>query len=145
MGTISSIPRWTESYNGIPFTTTGFNHAGCHCWGLVRLVLGEQRGLWLPTYGEISARELAAIARTLRIEKLAAAWSRVEAWQPFDVVLMAGRLGASGRRAELHCAVAVSADHLLHVEEATASVCVRRDHPSVRFRIIETYRHASLT
>lgn len=109
----------------------------------MRLVLGEQCDLWLPTYGEISASELVAIARMLHAEKQAVIWSKVEAWRPFDVVLMAGRIGA-GRRAELHCGVVVSADHLLHVEEATAAVCVRRDHPSIRFRILETYRHASL-
>lgn len=142
---MSGIPRWTEGYNGIPFVAKGFDRAGCHCWGLVRLVLGERCGLWLPTYGEISAAELVAIARTLRAEKRAAAWSRVEVWRSFDVVLMAGRIGAGGRRAELHCGIAVSADHLLHVEETTAAVCVRRDHPSVKFRILETYRHANLS
>lgn len=141
-----AVPRWTETYNGIPFAPRGFDRTGCHCWGLVRLVLGERCGLWLPTYGEIAADELAAIARVMSAEKSAPSWSRVAEWRPFDVVLMGGRVlqGERRHRAELHCGVAVSADHVLHVEEATAAVCVRRDNPSVRHRILETFRHRDL-
>lgn len=139
-------PRWAEKYNGIPFVESGFDEAGCHCWGLARLVIGRERGLWLPTYGEVSASELAAISRRMAVERVADIWRAVDRWQAFDVVLMAGRVavGNEHRRVAVHCGVAVSSDHVLHVEAATAAVCVRHDHPSIRFRLLGAYRHHAL-
>ncbi len=43
-------PAWAAGYIGIPFRERGRDRAGCDCWGLVRLVLGERFGVAVPSY-----------------------------------------------------------------------------------------------
>ena len=134
------IPAWAARYVGIPFADAVEESAGgLHCWGLVRLVLARAAGLDLPAYGEIGARELAALA-------LFAGEAAREPWLPvmgppraLDVALMRGPA-----RAVSHCGIMVSPSHVLHVEAAHDSVVVAVSHPSVRRRLIGFFRHRAL-
>lgn len=79
------------TYIGIPFVDGGRDRRGCDCWGLVRLVLAEQAGIEVPSYGEISARELLAISRTVRCAVAGEPWRIVETPRDLDVAVMRQR------------------------------------------------------
>ena len=135
------LPAWVNRYVGIPFADQGFDERGCHCWGLVRLVYLRERGITLPTYGELSARELAAAAGVIYSESCAGPWREVTNGRAvFDVVLMAGRIDG-GWRADIHVGVLASPGHVLHVERSTAAVVLPLEHPTIRFRLRATFRH----
>lgn len=129
---------WVTPYVGIPFLDGGRDRAGCDCWGLVRLVFAEVLGIELPTYGEISARDLARVTRTIRDHSALAPWLPVAGdARPFDVLVMAGR--------PQHVGVMVDARHVLHVEAATAAVIVPAARsPQVRWRRLSLHRHEAL-
>lgn len=141
----SSIPRWVERWVGRPFDAAD-REPGCHCWGLVRRVLAEQRGLALPAYSETSAEDLVAVARDIRRgSRDNAPWRRIEPAEsgPLDVVLMTA-LAAGGERAPIHCGILVTKLHVLHVERAAAAVVVPLDHWCVRNRVVGFFRHETL-
>lgn len=138
------IPLWVSQYLGIPYLSYDCQHDGTHCWGLVRLVYGQEIGVHLPTYGAVDARDLLKIARCFRNDSALPPWRQVHGeTQEFDVIVMAGlsRDGGAPRRAEMHCGVAVSSRHVLHVDRDGESVCVRRNHSSVAGRILSIWRH----
>ena len=105
----------------------------------IRLVYADRLGADLPTYGEISARDLARIARTMEVGK-DDGWQAVTAPQELDVVLMRSVRG--GARV-VHVGVMIDARRMLHVEEATASVVVPVSHMSVAGRIVGFRRLAA--
>lgn len=130
---------WAGTYVGIPYVEGGMTREGCNCWGLVRLVLAERVGIVMPEYGEMSARAIGAVARGILPEEAASDWLPVVpvALQELDVVLMRGS-------ERLHCGVLVAPSSVLHIEAATDSVIVPRDHHSIAGRIKGFYRHRSL-
>lgn len=135
---------WAAKYIGIPFADAGADRKdGCNCWGLVRLVLSEQCRLEVPTYGEISARDLVAAARAMRRDALQAPWSVVAKPRAFDVALMYA-MTPTNARVVGHAGIMSSAFDVLHVEKATHAVNVSILSPRVRYRIVGFYRHAAL-
>lgn len=145
-------PLWVGGYVGIPFADLGRDRQGCDCWGLVRLVIAEQRGVVLPSlatrYG--SEGNAAAVAAAVETERHSGAWQRIERGfeRPFDVVEMSGAAWVPGAGAgsgwvfgPLHVGVA-AAGWLLHVERATAAVLARyREDPAVRRRVLGFWRY----
>ena len=71
----------------------------------------------LPSYGEIDARDLIAVARGMASAQ--EAWDIVDDPQAFDVVLMRGRSRV------WHVGVMTDPAHVLHTERATDAVRVR--------------------
>lgn len=143
---------WTERYIGIPWQEDGIGISGCNCWTLVRLVLLEQAGVEVPTYGEVSAEDMIKVVRQLgRImgpRSIDGDWLPVEppTLRTFDVVAMAGRFrqGGGPRRETVHVGIIVPSGSVLHIEEPRDSVHVGLDHPIVRNRITGFYRHKAL-
>ncbi|OJU12760.1 MAG: hypothetical protein BGN85_08845 [Alphaproteobacteria bacterium 64-11] len=133
-----------RGYVGIPFVDGGRTIAGCDCWGLVRLVHEREAGIELPDYGEIGAFELAVVARHMRYDADADPWVKVSNLprRTFDVVVMR-RFGDHGR-APIHVGIMVSDRHMLHVENPADSHLVTLEHPTVKPRILEVYRHRRL-
>ncbi|GLI23495.1 cell wall-associated NlpC family hydrolase [Xanthobacter flavus] len=129
---------WSTPYVGIPFVDGGRDRAGCDCWGLVHLVYREVIGINLPTYGEISAHDVARVTERIREDSAGAPWLPVTgAPRPFDVLVMRGK--------PLHVGVMVDAAHVLHVEAATSAVIVPVSRaPQVRWRREGTFRHEAL-
>lgn len=123
---------WWSEYIGLPFEDCGRGPNGYDCWGLVRRVYFDRLGLELPSYGEISARDLARIARAMEAVK-DEGWTQTLTPRSLDVVLM--RSGRGGRRV-VHVGVMVDGARVLHVEEATAAAVVPITHFSVVGRII---------
>ncbi len=119
---------WWQSYIGLPF---GEGPGEVTCWSLVCRVYRDRRGVDLPAYGEISARDLARIARAMDAGK-------DDGWEacgpePLAVVLM--RSGRGGQRV-VHVGVMVDSQRVLHVEEAAAAAVVPITHFSVAGRIV---------
>lgn len=138
------MTHWTTKYIGIPFADAGSTRDGCNCWGLVCLVLSEQRGIEVPTYGEITARDLVAAARAMGRDGLKTPWTRVTEPKAFDVALMYA-MTPTNARVVGHAGIMSSPTDLLHVWRKTDAVNMAIDHPRIRHRIVGFYRHAALT
>lgn len=123
---------WWSEYVGLPFQDGGRGPQAYDCWGLVVRVYQDRLGIALPSYGEISARDLARIARAMEAGK-DDGWQVIETPQALDVALM--RSGRGGQRV-VHVGVMVDARRVLHVEEAAAAAVVPVAHFSVAGRII---------
>jgi cell wall-associated NlpC family hydrolase len=134
----SDVQPWYAAYIGLPFRDFGRDRTGIDCWGLVRLVLAERAGADVPTYGAISAMDLAGVSEAVADALSSDVWPRVTAYRPLDVVVMRG----VGRGC--HMGILVEPTKLLHIEASTNSVCVPLRHPSVAFRILSVHRHRDL-
>ena len=75
-----------DKYAVIPFLDGGRDFDGCDCWGLVRLIYKNELGIVLPTYGEISALDVARVAREMDFGK--SLWREVERPKRFDLALL---------------------------------------------------------
>ena len=133
--------HWTGRYVGLPFRDGGRDFSGVDCWGLVRLVLDKECGIELPTYAEIGANDLSAIAGMTKRETASG-----EQWiivappsaRQFDVALM------HRRRAAVHVGIVVAGKRLLHIERAIDAVLLPIDHPTLQFRDMKFFRHRAL-
>lgn len=76
--------EWYAKYIGLPF---GEAAGQVTCWSLVKRVYADHMALELPAYGEISARDLVRVARTMEARK-DDGWQAVTDPQAFDVCLM---------------------------------------------------------
>ena len=128
--------RWAEKYVGIIFVDHGRTVQGTDCWGLVRLVLKEQCGVDVPSYGEISATELLMVTKTISQEANREPWHTVKIPKAFDVALMRGR--------PLHVGIMISDKQILHIEKKTASVLLPLTHASIKPRLLGFRRHNAL-
>lgn len=120
---------WWSGYIGLPF---GEGPGEVTCWSLVAKVYADRAGIPLPLYGEISAADLARVARQMESAK-DDGWVTPVRPDALDVVLMRGP--RTGRRV-VHVGVLVDHRQLLHAEEASGSVLVPLDHWSVAGRIL---------
>lgn len=73
------MKSWASSYLSIPFVEKGRTRTGVDCYGLVRLIYQEQRGIVLPSYVEDYAtttdyREITALLRN----EVVTQWKEVE-------------------------------------------------------------------
>lgn len=132
---------WVGSYIGLPFRKRGLDRSGIDCYGLLRLVMGEQHNIWLPTYGEVPVgprTELRAILKATRRE----GWRDVrrEDIRAFDGVLMS----AYNTDSPLHVGIVVAPTEILHVEDSHDSVVARITDPRIRSRIMSFHRHEAL-
>src|SRR5260370_22375176 len=140
--------HWAARYVGIPFADEGHDFSGCHCWGLVHLILKNEAGIQTPTYAEISGLDLIRATRAFRAAISADAWRKVEApLRIFDCLLISAtvKVDRRGIRVDGHVGILIAPDRVLHVEQATHAVHVELTHVSVRHRILNFYRHRDLT
>lgn len=122
--------QWWSRYIGLPFLDGGRGPHAYDCWGLVRRVYADRLSVALPSYGEISARDLARVARAMGAAK-------DDGWQacaPQSLAVVLMRSGRGGARV-VHVGVMVDAARLLHVEVAAAAAVVPITHFSVAGRI----------
>jgi cell wall-associated NlpC family hydrolase len=132
--------NWIERYVGIPFIDGGRDWNGLDCWGLVRLVLKTECQIDVPSYGEISADDLSAIAREVAGEILKEPWHPTINPQMFDVAVMHRHV------APVHVGIIVAANPLrmLHVERATHVVFIPVMHATIVQRRLSYFRHREL-
>lgn len=128
---------WPWGYVGIPF---GERDGEMTCWSLVREVLKNVGGIDVPSYGEISASDLIAVARTMTRQQADPIWIPTRKAESMTVALM----GQNGSRFVSHVGICVDGRSLLHADRAAHSVIVPLDHFSVRHRILGFRRHRAL-
>lgn len=131
------LPDWVSTYIGLPFKEHGRDRQGVDCWGLVRLVLGEQFAVHLPSYadGYGSTEDAEDIGRLVQGEMdpwrdIAQAEER-----PGDVVLM--RL----MNQPMHVGLVIGAGWMLHIEEGIDACLERYDSAKWRRRVLGIYRY----
>lgn len=123
---------WWGRYVGLPFVDGGRGEGGLDCWGLVRAVYLDVLGVELPTYGEISARDLLRVARQMSAGK-DDGWVEPVCPEDTDVVLMRS---AKSMGRVVHVGLVAGGAGVLHTEAATGCVLVPRRHVSVCGRIV---------
>lgn len=128
---------------GLPFRDHGRDRAGADCWGGVRLVLAELRGIVLPDYGDGYRETMdgAGISVAIR-EGLVRDFQKVDGPQPFDLVIfnLAGK--------PWHVGLVVGRHRFLHWpqpdgkgNEGTSRICRWTDR-MWRNRVEGFYRYA---
>lgn len=135
---------WTDEYVGIPFVRKGRSPRGWDCIGLVIHVLRERAGVALPSY-LIDSHASRAVQREIHAAETGGEWMPVEpgSERALDVVVMRA-IHAGGYAADSHVGLVVGPGWLMHVEEATATVCLPFTHGTVAGRIRRIWRHGSL-
>ncbi len=132
---------WAEPYIGIPFFYGGRTREdGLDCWGLVRLIYRDIVGIDLPEYGEVSADDLRAVARTVGVKRDAEPWSMVLEPATYDIVVM----GLHNKRIPAHVGLMVDENTMIHAEQSSHSCLVRLDNMTVRERVLGFRRHKTL-
>lgn len=129
---------WAEKYVGLSFLDGGRDFTGLDCWGLVRLVLKRECKIEVPSYGEISATELAKVANMIASESIGEPWVPSINVQKFDVAVI------HRRQSPIHVGIMVSSTMILHIEQSTLSVLVSLQNGSMKFRAISFFRHREL-
>lgn len=134
-----SIPIWVGHYIGLPFKEHGRDRSGIDCWGLVRLVMGEQFGVSLPSYAthyDSTTREdqLAPL-----IEEERKWWIPVEAGkeQLGDVVVL--RM----RGQPIHVGLVIETGRMLHAEVGIGSVLDSYKSARWHLRVTGFYRYGA--
>jgi cell wall-associated NlpC family hydrolase len=126
-----------DRFVGIPYLDRGRGLCGCDCWGLVRLVFSELRGIDLPSYVEryVTASDRVAMARLIAGEM--DDWEEVPAGQEmkFDGALM--REGGFPR----HVGIVTAPGQLLHVQTGETSRIERYRSGILANRIVGFYRY----
>jgi len=111
--------------------------SACRSWMAAGGRTGWIAGGWchlsiaLPTYGEISAHDLARIARQMRAGQ-DDGWRCPAVPQDFDICLMRGPRGGV---ATVHVGLVAGPGHILHCEEVTGTVRVPVTHFTIAGRI----------
>lgn len=121
-----------ERYLRLGFAKGGRERPLVDCWGLYRLLVGEQTGIWLEDYAGTENLRLAA--RTARQEaRHGLSWVPVPAGQerPLDAVLMTGLI--AGHAAPVHIGCVIEPGRMIDIEE-TKGVMVRAFRSTSRFQ-----------
>lgn len=126
-----------DSFVGLPYLDRGRTRAGVDCYGLLRLVYGEQLGIELPAYSDryMTAADDLAIARLIADEldpweELAASEAREG-----DAVLM-----RSGRYLR-HVGIVAGRARVLHIESGDLSRIERSDFGPLAHRVAGFFRY----
>lgn len=122
---------WWGRYVGLGFSDGGRGPDKFDCWGLVRQIYIDRAGVVLPSYGEISARDLVRAARAFR-NNCDDGWVSC-GFEEMAVVLMSPSYGG---RSVVHVGLMVDSRRLIHTTEASGSVVVPVSHMSVAGRVI---------
>lgn len=131
------VPIWAGHYIGLPFRDHGRDRSGLDCWGLVRLVMGEQSGIALPSFATEYKHTSDADAIGGIVDRESGKWQRVAAGQERcgDVVV----LRLFGR--PLHVGIVLGDGAMLHIETGINSAIERYTGPRWQSRICGFYRH----
>lgn len=140
-------------YLRLRFAMGGRDRPTVDCWGLYRLIVGEQTGKWLAEFEGVESR--LAIARTLAREGSSSSWTAVPAGEEreLDLVLMRGLIGKGKETATapMHVGCVTKPGWVLHIEESVGvlhqafrSTSTALAHPNVGPRVLGIYRPEAL-
>lgn len=136
---------WASSYVGLPWRERGRDGRGCDCWGLVRLVLAEQRGIVLPSFADDCAgMDGAAVAALIEANRGLGVLVAAGAERPFDLVHCRMPCGGHGRArlAAWHVGIVATPGRMLHITQSLGAAAIEdyRDGPRLRHAIVGFYR-----
>lgn len=131
--------KWFDKYVGAPFLDGGRSIDGVDCWGLVRLIYERELQIDLPSYADVSARNLIEVARNIARGKDGEEWIDVipSAVAEFDVCV----LKHYGKNRVGHVGVMLNSKTLLHIEESCNAVAVPISHYTIKERVACYRRH----
>ena len=131
--------HWAAKYIGRPWVNGAQGPEAFDCWGLVRFVLREQRGIALPVV-DVDAGQLRQVARIFTSGENYAGWQQVEQPNELDGVLM------SHAKHPHHVGIWIDADggQVLHCIEGAGVVAMNRLHLRLAgWNIISFWRHSA--
>ncbi|MCP5364118.1 MAG: C40 family peptidase [Hyphomicrobiales bacterium] len=136
---------WSTEYVGLPWREQGRDRSGVDCWGLVRLVLDEQRGILLPSFASDYAKDDGpAIAALIDANRGLGILVSADDEQAFDLVhcRMPCAVGHAVRILPWHVGIVVAPGTMLHITSSLGSAAIERYHDSPRLRhaILGFYR-----
>lgn len=133
------IKPWVNTYTGIPFVDHGRDRLGCDCYGLVRMVFFDQRGVDLPllTAGYEDTKQREDIAEMFQRQPLLIGFEQVLLGQvqPFDVLVIR-QMGF-----DCHLGVVASPGIMLHTESGKGAVIEEYLRPHIKPRVKEAWRY----
>ena len=127
---------WTNQYIGIPYKLNGRNREGLDCWGLVRMVYGEQFNVSLPALNQQYEHPTDADGFGDAYELALPEWREVDEPQEFDVYWC--RIAGI----ECHTGIALGNGQMLHAMQGNDSHIVNIRNPAWQRRIQKCYRLA---
>lgn len=133
-------PPWVADYIGIEFKPKGRDRSGVDCWGGVRLVYQDRRGITLPSrdteYETVS--DTAAAARIIEDEV-----DRRRHWRPVDEPELLDVVRFfMGRHLGWHVGLVVARNQFLHWREGVDGLVERLDSPMWEGRARGFFRFA---
>lgn len=136
--------EWINKYVGIPFKVHGRTSEGADCYGLVKLVLAQEKAIFLPEFHSDYEKitDYDRIANALSRESADDLWTEVLKGQerPLDIMI-ANMMGFP-----MHCGIVAYKNHVLHLIEGSNAVCENytRGKWSSPGRIVGFFRHKEL-
>lgn len=129
---------WTSAYVGVPWRDKGRHRSGCDCWGLVKLVWADQRGVVLPSYDVEygSVADMARIADIIGREAASEVWRPVPAESAEILDILVFRQG----RYDCHVGLRLTSSLMLHMREGDSSKIERFDAAAWRSRLVGIFR-----
>lgn len=101
--------HWGEKYIGLPWVNGAQGPNSFDCWGFVRYVYSQEKGVDLPVF-EIDADKPLAIRHAISDERARSRWVPVDflSLEPFDVLLLSqanhpDHVGVWSGSGLLHC------------------------------------------
>ena len=130
--------KWVNKYIGIPFVSNGRTMRGCDCYGLIRLVLRNEYGIYMPELSDdyTNACNIQETAKLFEKHLPVIAAKKIPEPKEGAIVIITeqGRL--------CHAGISAGGGFILHTGAKTGSVCQRASHPGLRGRI-EGYYNVS--
>lgn len=131
------IPFWAGRYIGLPFREHGRDRAGLDCWGLVRLVMGEQYNLALPSFATSYDRTTNAESIGRLIRRETRGWRAIELGHEDT-----GDVAVLRMRGEpMHVGVVLGDRQMLHIEQGIDSAIEHYDCLRWKDRVCGFYRY----
>lgn len=132
--------EWANKYLDVPFRERGRGRDGVDCWGLVRLVLGEQYDLEVPAYDDeyVTTSDNERLAGIVERER--GGWAAIspEDVQPGDVVLLA----IAGF--PCHVGIVVGDGLMLNARQGVGVALESYERPYWNRRLRGFYRHSGM-
>lgn len=131
------VPIWAGRYIGLPFAEHGRDRAGLDCWGLVRLVMGEQFAVALPGFNADYKNTSDCDGIAALVEREAMFWRDIPsgAERLGDVIV----LRLKGK--PVHVGLVLGDGQMLHVEQGVDSAIEKYTTPRWKDRIHGFYRY----